>query len=56
MYSYIKGQIVDMSKDHIVVDNHGIGYLIYVSNMILLTSQKIFYTLLDTSKVLSFPF
>ncbi len=32
MYSYIKGQIVDMSKDHIVVDNHGIGYLIYVSN------------------------
>lgn len=32
MYSYIKGMIVDMCKDHIVVDNHGIGYLIYVSN------------------------
>ena len=32
MYSYIKGLIVDIQKDHIVVDNQGIGYLIYVSN------------------------
>lgn len=32
MYSYIKGMIVDMARDHIVIDNHGIGYLIYVSN------------------------
>lgn len=32
MYSYIKGIIVDMRQDHIVVDNQGIGYLIYVSN------------------------
>lgn len=32
MYSYIKGVIVDMAKDHIVIDNHGIGYLVYVSN------------------------
>lgn len=32
MYSYIKGVIVDMARDHIVLDNHGIGYLIYVSN------------------------
>ena len=30
MYSYIKGIIVDMARDHIVVDNQGIGYLIYV--------------------------
>ena len=29
MYSYIKGIIVDMARDHIVVDNQGIGYLIY---------------------------
>lgn len=32
MYSYIKGTIVDLARDYIVVDNHGIGYLIYVSN------------------------
>ncbi|MGN1183234.1 MAG: Holliday junction branch migration protein RuvA [Faecalibacillus sp.] len=32
MYSYIKGLIVDVQKDHIVVENHGIGYMIYVSN------------------------
>ena len=31
MYSYIKGVIVDMCKDHIVVDNQGIGYLNYVN-------------------------
>lgn len=40
MYSYIKGKIVDMSKDHIVVDNHGIGYLIYVSNPYQFTKGK----------------
>jgi Holliday junction DNA helicase RuvA len=32
MYSYIKGIIVDMAKDYIVIDNHGIGYLVYVAN------------------------
>lgn len=32
MYNYIKGMIVDIAKDHIVIDNHGMGYLIYVSN------------------------
>lgn len=32
MYSYIKGVIVDLSKDHIVLENNGIGYFIYVSN------------------------
>lgn len=32
MYSYIKGLIVDVQRDHIVVDNHGIGYMIYVAN------------------------
>ncbi len=32
MYSYIKGLIVDIQRDHIVVDNQGIGYLVYVSN------------------------
>lgn len=32
MYSYIKGIIVDLSKDHIVLENNGIGYFIFVSN------------------------
>jgi Holliday junction DNA helicase RuvA len=32
MYSYIKGLIVDMGSDHIVIDNQGIGYFVYVSN------------------------
>ena len=32
MYSYIKGLIVDIQSYHIVLENNGIGYLIYVSN------------------------
>lgn len=40
MYSYIKGIIVDMAKDYIVVDNQGIGYLIYVSNPYQFTRGK----------------
>ena len=32
MYSYIIGEIVEINVDHIVVENNGIGYLIYVSN------------------------
>jgi holliday junction DNA helicase ruvA len=40
MYSYIKGVIVDMCKDHIVVDNQGIGYMIYVSNPYQFTKGK----------------
>lgn len=40
MYSYIKGTIVDMARDYIVVDNQGIGYLIYVSNPYQFTRGK----------------
>ena len=32
MYEYIKGKIVNQESNYIVVDNNGIGYLIYVSN------------------------
>lgn len=32
MYSYIKGIVVEIQRDHIVLENNGIGYLIYVSN------------------------
>ena len=32
MYEYIKGKIVCQESNYIVVDNNGIGYLIYVPN------------------------
>ena len=32
MYSYIKGLIKDIGSNYIVIDNHDIGYLIYVPN------------------------
>jgi len=32
MYEYIKGEIVKQESNYIVIDNNGIGYLIYVSN------------------------
>ena len=35
MYSYIKGELVEISEDAIVVDNHGIGYNIRIPGSIL---------------------
>lgn len=32
MYEYIKGKIIDQESNYIVLDNNGIGYLVYVSN------------------------
>ncbi|MGM9953018.1 MAG: Holliday junction branch migration protein RuvA [Intestinibaculum porci] len=32
MYNYIKGIITEFYSDHIVLENNGIGYLIYVPN------------------------
>ena len=32
MYEYIKGKIVNQDSNYIVLDNNGIGYLIYVAN------------------------
>ena len=32
MYSYIVGKVVEINIDHIVIENNGIGYLVYVSN------------------------
>jgi Holliday junction DNA helicase, RuvA subunit len=40
MYSYIKGIIVDMARDYIVIDNQGIGYLVHVSNPYQFTKGK----------------
>ena len=32
MYDYIEGRIVNIYSNSIVIDNHGIGYLIYTAN------------------------
>lgn len=32
MYEYIKGRIISQESNYIVLDNNGIGYLIYVPN------------------------
>lgn len=32
MYDYIKGKIAELKNNAIVIDNNGIGYLVYVSN------------------------
>ena len=32
MYEYIKGKIINQESNYIVVDNNGMGYLIYVAN------------------------
>lgn len=50
MYSYIKGLIVDIQSDHIVLENNGIGYLIYVSNPYAFLKEKSGCLSLSTSK------
>lgn len=32
MYSYIKGEIVDVESNYVVLDNNGVGFLIYTAN------------------------
>lgn len=32
MYGYIKGIITEIETDHIIIENHEIGYLIYTAN------------------------
>lgn len=40
MYSYISGELTDISEDHIVVDNHGIGYRFFVPNTSVYQRKK----------------
>ena len=35
MYSYIKGELVEIAQDTIVVENHGIGYNIRIPGSII---------------------
>lgn len=32
MYEYIKGNIIDIETNYIVIENNGVGYIVYVSN------------------------
>ena len=32
MYEYMKGKIIDIENNYIVLENNGIGYIIYVAN------------------------
>jgi len=32
MYSYIKGQVIDIENNNIIIDNNGIGYNIHMPN------------------------
>ena len=32
MYGYIRGTVVEIDSNYVILDNSGIGYLIYVSN------------------------
>ncbi len=32
MYGYIKGIVTEIESDHIILDNHGMGYLIHTGN------------------------
>lgn len=32
MYGYIKGKIVEIDSNYVIIDNNGIGYLVYVPN------------------------
>ncbi len=32
MYGYIRGKITSIDSNYVVVDNNGIGYLVYVPN------------------------
>ena len=32
MYGYIKGTIVENNSNYVIIDNNGIGYIIYVAN------------------------
>ena len=39
MYSYIKGTVEEISLDHIVIDNNGIGYKINASSNTIMKVQ-----------------
>ena len=45
MYSFIKGKVVDIESNYIVIENNGIGYQIYTANpySFNINSEEIIY-------------
>lgn len=40
MYEYIKGMLVSITPEYIVIDNHGVGYKVYMANPFCLSNAK----------------
>ena len=40
MYEYIKGKIADIEANYIVIDNNGIGYIVYVLRFIFINMLR----------------
>ena len=49
MYGYIKGVIKDIESNYVIIDNHDIGYLIYVAN-------PYYYKLEDTYTIYTYNY
>lgn len=41
MYDYIKGTVTELKNNAIILENNGIGYLIYVPNPYAFEEKKI---------------
>ena len=50
MYGYIRGTIVEIDSNYVILDNNGIGYIIYVPNPYSYQLNKI-YTIFIYTKV-----
>lgn len=46
MYGYISGKIVEINSSYVIIDNHGIGYQIYVPNPygFMIDKEYVIYT------------
>lgn len=46
MYGYISGTIKEIESNYVIIDNHGIGYLIYVPNpySFMIDKEYVIYT------------
>ena len=40
MYSYIKGLVTEIDSNYVVIENNGIGYIIYTANLYQFEENK----------------
>ena len=40
MYGYIKGKITDIENNYVIIENNGIGYIVYVANPYSYTNDE----------------